>query len=252
MVLAACKILRDSVGFDHIAADERRLQFQDIIILADADITFNECGVDGVCAFRTTVDEFAKRTHDGREVGAEMVGQNGCHTRIDADIVPLGTQFPVHLVDIARYPTLYLIIAQTVALQPHALRVRLQFFPNSLPLVRFAVVADDKNRVRHRHIEIGTEGIPFLDSLRLTHHHHFLATHHGKTACGTDDRTYVCSLQVTAIHDLLVELTRHLVQCVLGDKLIHAIDIVRFLAAQHVDLRPIAGTQRTHNIFVFS
>ena len=230
MILGGGEILRDPVRFDDIAADEGRLQFHDIIILGDTDIALHECSIDGVDTFGTTVDEFVDRPDDCREIGTDMIGQDRYYTRVDR-------QFGMFFFDvryIRRDPFLHFKIPQFIRLKPNDLRMIHDMLPDILPFVGFAVIADDEDILRHHVIKVGIEGLPFLDGLCLANDNDLTSAHHGIAAHGGDDRRDVRTGQITTIKYLLVKLTRHLIQRVGCNELIHAIGVVRFFAAQDV------------------
>ena len=122
--------------------------------------------------------------------------------------------------------------------------------PYVLPLVRFAVIADDQHRLRHDGLQVRLQGFPFLDGLRLAYDDHFSSTHHGVTACGTDDRSDIGALQVTTIHYLLVKLTRHVIQRVRRNELIHLIRVIRFVSAQDINRSVRTRAQGGHDVIV--
>ena len=152
--------------------------------------------------------------------------------------------------DIGVDPPFDLVVPQFVGLQPHDLRMVRRFLPNALTFVRFAVIAENENGLRHEIIQIGGQRIPFLHRLRLAHDNDLASAHHGETACSADDRRYIRTLQVTAVDDLLVKLSRHLIQGMVGNERIDLVDVIRFLATQYIYRRVRARAQGSHDIVI--
>ena len=123
-----------------------------------------------------------------------------------------------------------------------------QFLPDSLPLVGFAVIADDKHGLRHNNGEISLQRIPFLHCLCFAHDNHFASSHHREPSCGTYNRRNIKARQITTVEDLLVKLPRHLIQGILSNIRINPVGIIGFFAAKEINGRVRPSLQRAHNI----
>ena len=152
--------------------------------------------------------------------------------------------------NISRDPFLHFVVPQFVRLQPHHLRMLHDPFPDVLPFIGFAVIADHQNGLLHDGIEVRIECFPFFDHLCFAYDHYLPSPHHGVATCGRDDRRKIRSLKVTTVHNLLVKLLGHRIECILCNILIHTVGVVRFLAAQHIHRGIRTGLELSDNIVV--
>ena len=216
-------VVDDAGAEDDVALGDGFLEFEDVVVFADADVAFDDFVVDGGSCGEGD-EELVHFVADVAEVVADVFGDDGGGAFGDGVAV---------VFDVGGYPGGHLVVARVAAFEDDAFLAEGLVDAGAFVHV-FVAVAEDEHGGGLGVVEVGDEGFPFADGdvLGLFDEHELAGREHGVALGGVDDGFHV---GVASVDDRLVEVAVFGGHGVLFEIVGDFVDIIVLLAGEEVD-----------------